>query len=234
MNDILRFNLNGKVALISDAMDATGRECAAALSRAGATVVCAGKNLNRAEWVAEEIEALGGKADFVWLDVSRTSEIPETLREVIAKHGRLDILINNAEADTPRPFLDLTEDEYDAGMAINLKGAFFTAQNAARTMIAQGGGRIVNIVAGALAPSALRSVGKAGIIQLTQTMAAELSDKNVQVNALDFQPTGGSGTAQTLAECLALLAGDSSNTLNGRVFQVQSTIKPQTALLASD
>lgn len=248
MKSFARFDLEGKVALVTGASKGLGRGFAFALAEAGAKVICAGRNPNTLERTAEEIKNAGGKADSLRLDVTCTSDIAPSIREALNRHQRLDILINNAGTEIVRPFLEVSEKEYDTVMATNLRGGYFTAQAAARVMVGQGGGKIVNVgslgSAIGLPGSSVYCASKGGVLQLTRTMALELARLNVQVNAIGpgyyrtdmtepfFQnpedreriessiPMGRIGTADDLAGCLVFLASDASKYITGQIFYV--------------
>lgn len=128
------FGLDGKRALVTGAGRGLGLAAAAALASAGAEVVLAARSAEELEQVAEAIRAGGGKASTLVLDVTRTGEATET----ILAAGRIDILCNNAGTNRPKPVWDVTEDDYDAVIDLNLKAAYFVARAAAMNMIASG------------------------------------------------------------------------------------------------
>ena len=159
------------------------------LARSGATVALAARRPDLLLEVAMEIEAGGGRAITVPMDVAQASSVASAVATVTSQLGRLDILVNNAGVTTTRAFLDLDEAEWDHVLDINLKGCFLVAQEAARAMVRLGhGGAIVNVasilglrVAGQVAPYI---ASKAGLVRLSEAMALELARHRIRVNAL--------------------------------------------------
>jgi NAD(P)-dependent dehydrogenase (short-subunit alcohol dehydrogenase family) len=182
-------DLTGRVALVTGASSGLGRHFAGVLARAGAAVALAARRMDNLAEVAAEIEAAGGRAAVVGLDVSDAASVRTAVASVIEQLGRLDILVNNAGATIARPVLDLTEADWDSILDVNLKGCFLVAQESARVMVQQGwGGSIVNVasilglrVATQLAPYV---ASKAGLVRLSQAMALELARHGIRVNAL--------------------------------------------------
>lgn len=182
--------LDGKVAIVTGGTRGIGRAVAEALAGAGARVVITGRKQQDCCRTAAELEAMG----YCALGISTDASVPERVQALAAKtverFGRLDILVNNAGVSgTEKPILDVTEEDWDTVLDINLKGAYFTAQAAARQMKEQGtGGRIVNIVslAGILAPkyTSPYSAAKAGLMHLTKIMANEWARYGIHVNAV--------------------------------------------------
>ena len=140
-----RFSLAGKTAVVTGAGRGLGKGYSQGLSAAGAVVLCADINLEAALKTADEIRSSGGKAEGIQLDVTKPDEVQECFRSATARLGSLDILVNNAGVEEINDFLSVTEDQYDKIMAVNLRGVFFSAQAAARIMVKQGRGKIVNI-----------------------------------------------------------------------------------------
>ena len=140
-------NLDGKVALVTGSARGIGEALAVGLAQAGASVAISDmpSRLDLAQSVQRQIEALGNRAGTYTLDVLDLANIQETMGRVVEDFGRLDILVNNAGIRIRKPALEVTEDDWDVVVDTNLKGVFFCAQAAARVMIAQGGGRIINI-----------------------------------------------------------------------------------------
>lgn len=182
-------DIKGKRVLVTGASSGLGAHFVSVLAGEGAHVVAAARRLDRLEALARNCAALPGKVVPLALDVGSVSAIEAGLAEASAALGGLDVLINNAGVAEPERALEITEAQWDAHLDINLKGCFFAAQSAARIMAKQEtGGSIVNIasilgerVAISVAPY---SAAKAGLIQLTKSLALEWARYKVRVNAL--------------------------------------------------
>src|SRR3989338_8090975 len=175
MNDM--FDLAGKVALITGAGRGMGKAHAEALAAQGATVVITGKDLAECEAVRDEI---GGSAASFALDVSNAKEVDEVFTAVAEKFGRLDILVNNAGIFEPKSALELTEAEWERTIHINLKGEFLCAQRAAKEMLKNKWGRIINItsimsggVGGGFPGAVHYTASKGGVVGMTEALASE-------------------------------------------------------------
>jgi len=184
-------NLKGKVAIITGARRGMGKSHALTLARAGAKVVVADISQDECQKVVEEIKKEGGEAWAVKCDVSKKTEIDEMVKKTVEKFGRLDILVNNAGICQFKPFLELTEEEWDRTLDINLKGYFLCAQAAAKEMVKQKSGVIVNIASVAMGQVGVGfptlahySASKGGIVAMTETIALELAPLNIRVNAV--------------------------------------------------
>jgi 3-oxoacyl-[acyl-carrier protein] reductase len=177
-------DLSGRVAVVTGAGSGIGRASAVALAAAGATVVGADVDGAAAEATAE---AIGDLARGVRVDVSRAEEVDELIEGTARDLGRLDILVNNAGIMHEQLVADTTEEELDRVLAINLKGVFFGCRAAARVMAGRGGS-IVNLASAAVDLPAPRhacyGMSKAAVVQLTRTLAMELGDDGVRVNAV--------------------------------------------------
>lgn len=177
--------LDGRVAVVTGAGRGLGRACACAVAGAGAETILVSRTAGDLEAVAAEIEAAGGTARPLICDVGNLSEIT-------AKIGglhRIDILINNAGTNAPQMFVDVTEENYDKVMDLNVKSAFFVAQTVAQKMIDQGtGGSIIHMSSQmGHVGSPTRTVyctSKHAIEGLNKAMAVELAPHNIRVNAI--------------------------------------------------
>jgi NAD(P)-dependent dehydrogenase (short-subunit alcohol dehydrogenase family) len=182
-------SLEGRSALITGASSGLGRAFADMLARAGAAVALAARRRDSLEEARQQIEAAGGRAIAVAMDVTNAGSVAAAVDDAAQWQGRLDILINNAGVTLTKPFLELSEAEWDRQVDTNLKGAFLVAQAAAKIMRQQAsGGAIVNIasilglrVAGQVAAYL---TSKAGVVHLTKGMALELARHRIRVNAL--------------------------------------------------
>jgi NAD(P)-dependent dehydrogenase (short-subunit alcohol dehydrogenase family) len=184
MNDL--FSLAGRVALVTGASGGLGRHFGRVLHAAGASVVLAAR---KPDAVAADAAALGDRAMAVALDVTDAGSVAAALDAVQARFGTCDVLVNNAGIATTAPFLDLTAEDWDAVVDVDLRGAFVVAQAAAKRMVAaKTGGAIVNIasiLAARVIPGvASYSAAKAGLVQLTRQMAVELARHRIRVNAI--------------------------------------------------
>lgn len=183
------FSLEGRVALVTGASSGLGRHFAATLARAGAAVAVAARRTELLQEVVAGIEAAGGQALAVRMDVTDPHSVGEAFDQVTAWRGAPDLVLNNAGAAISRPLLEQSERDWDAVVDTNLKGAWLVAQEAARRLVAQERpGAIVNIasitgerVAGGVAPYC---ASKAGLMHLTRALALELARHRIRVNAL--------------------------------------------------
>ena len=182
------FDVSGKIVLITGAGSGLGEGYALTFGEAGSTVICAGRNMERLEAVVQKIEADGGKARAYQVDVTRLDSIRELVSAIVRDFGRIDVLVNNAGYENIQPFTEVTPEVYDDIMNVNMKGVFFVAQEVAKVMKQNGGGKIINIGSlGSyigLAESSVYCSTKGGVIQLSKTMAIELGEFNIQVNCL--------------------------------------------------
>jgi 2-dehydro-3-deoxy-D-gluconate 5-dehydrogenase len=189
--DYSSFELKDKVAVVTGASQGIGRAIAVGLAQAGADLVLAKHPSGRHEEIKEvqaEIEALGRKAIVVFTDVADVAQIRAMIDKAKETFGRIDVLVNNAGWTGTTPAIDVTEEEYDKTMDTYLKSVFFASQAAARVMIPQGGGRIINIGSnfGEVAFK-LRSVyaaAKAGVHHLSRALSLEWAKDGVLVNAV--------------------------------------------------
>jgi NAD(P)-dependent dehydrogenase (short-subunit alcohol dehydrogenase family) len=183
------FDLGGRIAFITGASRGIGRAIAHEFARHGAIVVVASRKLDGCESVAAEIRAAGGQATALACHIGEPDQISQAMQEIDRRHGRLDILVNNA-ATNPYfgPSLDMTLSAYQKTVDVNIRGYFWTSLEAARRMIAQGKGAIVNVASvNAFRPmdgQAVYSMTKAAIVNMTQALAREWARQGVRVNAL--------------------------------------------------
>ena len=182
------FNLDGRVAIVTGARRGIGRAISLLLAEAGAKIVVNDIAMEELENVAHEIREKGGESRVYQADVSVKEQVEGLLEEATRVFGRIDVLVNNASILKIAPFLETREEDWDATLAVNLKGTFVCSQAVARRMITQGGGRIINVAsnAGKVARmnNAAYCASKAGVILLTRVMALELAEFGITVNAL--------------------------------------------------
>ena len=177
------FGLAGRVCIVTGAAQGIGEACARRFARDGAQVVLADIDDGRGQALARELQGL-----FVHCDVGDKADVDAVVAQALARHGRIDVLVNNAGIFKAAEFLDVTEADFDAVLRVNLKGSFLMGQAVAREMAKAGRGAIVNMssVNGVLTIPTISSynVSKGGINQLTRVMALALADQGVRVNAV--------------------------------------------------
>jgi NAD(P)-dependent dehydrogenase (short-subunit alcohol dehydrogenase family) len=180
--------LENQVAIVTGAASGIGRACALLFAKEGAAVVVADIDGEKARQVVEAIEAEGGRAKLVRTDVGDARHAQRLVDQTIEAFGRLDILINNAGIIKTADFLDISEADFDAVLRVNLKGVFLVGQAAARVMVRQGRGAIVNMSSANAVVAIPNQVpyvtSKGAVNQLTKVMALALADKGVRVNAI--------------------------------------------------
>ena len=187
-NDFPNFDLHGKTALVTASARGLGRAIALALAHAGADVALGLRDLRTGSGLATEIERLGRRALPLQMDMTQMDQISAAVGEAAAQFGKLDILVNNAGIAPDNLAENVTEADFDATLAINLKGTFFASQAAGRVMIRQKYGRIINMSSqagfAALPTESIYCMTKAGIAHLTKCLAVEWGKHNITVNAV--------------------------------------------------
>jgi 3-oxoacyl-[acyl-carrier protein] reductase len=236
-----------KIAIVTGASRGIGRAIALELARSGSHVVI---NYNGSEAAATEvlqqIESAGGSASLYRCDVSDFSESEKFIKTVIQTYGRIDILVNNAGITKDGLLMAMSEEDFSKVIDVNLKGTFHCIRHAARQMIRQRSGRIVNLasVVGVCgnAGQANYAASKAGVIGLTKSAAKELASRGITVNAVApgfidtdmtralsdkvreasaaMIPMGQFGTAEDVARTVAFLASDGAGYITGQVLCV--------------
>lgn len=204
MNGFPSFSLAGQVALITGAARGLGRAIALAFAHAGADVALGLRDLNTGTALAREIEALGRKALPLQMDVTDLTQISRAIQDTAAHFGRLDVLVNNAGGGTSGLALVVNEQDFDQTLAINLKGTFFASQEAAKLMIRQNSGRIINMSSqagfAALPTESVYCASKAAVSHLTKCLAVEWGKHNITVNAVAPTFISTPGTEEALAD----------------------------------
>lgn len=240
------FRLDQKAAIVTGASQGIGRQTALALAEAGARVAIAARNEEKLAALASEIQAAGGEALPVKMDVAEAAQVKAGFQQVLDKFGRLDILVNNAAITRDGLALRMKPDDWEAVLKTNLTGAHYCIQQALGTMMRARAGRIINIssvVAQAgNAGQANYVAAKAGLIGLTKAIAIEIASRNITVNAVapgfietpmtdvlsdkvkeELKariPLGRLGSAKDVAAIIVFLASDEAGYITGQVFSV--------------
>jgi len=183
--------LSDKTAIVTGARRGIGRAIALALAREGANVVVSDISQKDCQKVVDEIERMGRRGLALKCDVSSSDDVEDMVKRTVAEFGRVDILVNNAGIISFKPFLELTDEDWDKILNVNLKGQFFCARAAARVMVKNKWGRIINTASissggcGIAFPLiAHYTVSKGGVMALTKALALELTPQGINVNAI--------------------------------------------------
>lgn len=239
--------LTDKIAVVTGASRGIGREIAITLAAKGAVVIV---NYNgstaKAEEVVKEIEMAGGKAEAVQCNVSEFDKAAELMAYVVKTYGKVDILVNNAGITRDNLLMKMSEEEFDAVIDTNLKGAFNCIKHVSRQMLKQRGGRIINIssVSGVMGNAGQTNycASKAGLIGMTKAVARELASRGITANAVapgfintemtevlsdavkaaatEQIPMKKFGSTKNIAETVAFLASDAAEYITGQVICV--------------
>lgn len=238
--------LDGKVAIITGAGSGIGRATSIKFAKEGAKVVAVDVNLEGINETVREIEKIGGVARAYKMDVTNREEIEEVVKKTVAEFGKLDVLINNAGITKDSTLKKMTEDQWDAVININLKGVFNCGQIAAKQMLEQKSGVILNAasVVGLYGNFGQTNyaAAKFGVIGMTKTWAKELGRKGIRVNAVapgfirtpmtagmpdnvlkgmeESTPLGRLGEPEEIANAYAFLASDEASYITGTVLSV--------------
>lgn len=244
------FDLSGRVAIVTGGGSGIGRQMAEALAELGADVVLCARRAERCEQAAAELSQLGVRALGLRCDVTEQAEVDALVRRTLDELGRLDIVVNNAGTSWGAPAVEHPLEAWQKVIAVNLTGVFLVSQAAAKTMIGQGGGKIVNIAStaafGALPPELMDAVAysasKGGVVALTRDLAVKWARHGIAVNAiapgwfpsemsrilleqraeglLARVPLGRFGGPDDLKGAIAFLASAASDFVTGQVLVV--------------
>ncbi|HEX2439118.1 MAG TPA: 3-oxoacyl-[acyl-carrier-protein] reductase [Methylomirabilota bacterium] len=238
--------LDGRVAIVTGGTRGIGAAVAGLLAEHGAAVVVSGRDAARMQEAVRTLEERGASVHGVVSDASRREDADRLVETAKERFGRLDLLVNNAGITRDGLLIRMKDDDWDRVMDVNLRGAFLMTRAAAKLMVRQRGGRIINVTstAGAMGNpgQANYSAAKAGLIGLTKATARELAHWGILVNAvapglietdmtaaipaeardalLAQVPLKRIGTAREVAEMVGFLAGDGAAYVTGQVFHV--------------
>jgi len=182
-------DLEGRIGMVTGAGRGLGRACAELIAREGGTVVVADVDERGGAETVEIVRGMGGKASFMRTDVSKSADVQATIDGTVAQFGRLDFAINNAMLPPPfLPLADLSEEDWDRTIAVNLKGVFLCMKYEIKAMLKAGGGAIVNVGSGnehAAAPGiAAYAAAKRGMLGLTAVGAIDYGADKIRINAV--------------------------------------------------
>ena len=186
--DYPRFDLTGEIALVTGAARGLGRSICLAMAHAGADIALGLRDVNANAGLPAEILKLDRRVLPLQMDMSRMSQIFRAIDDTVKEFGRIDILVNNAGIAPENPAEKVREEDFDATLAVNLKGTFFASQTAGRVMIKQKKGAIINMSSqagfAALPTESVYCMTKAGIAHLTKCLAVEWGKHGIRVNAV--------------------------------------------------
>lgn len=198
------FDLHGHVALVTGAARGLGRAISLALAQAGADIALGLRDINTGGELVREIEDMGRRALPLQMEMTRLDQVRGAIQQAAAHFGRLDILVNNAGIAPENLAENVREDDFDLTLAVNLKGTFFASQEAARLMIQQRRGCIINMSSqagfAALPTESVYCMTKAAIAHLTKCLAVEWGKYNIRVNAVAPTFIHTPGTESALAD----------------------------------
>ncbi len=188
MSDLSQFDLTGKVAVVTGGNGGIGLGIAMGLAGAGANIVVAARSVEKTAQALEDIRALGAEAYGITVDVTQEPAIQRMVTDTIDHMGRLDILVNNSGIAVRAQPQDLTAAQWDSVVDVNLRAAFLTSKEVYSHMVNAGGGKVINV--GSMYSlfgsdwGAPYAASKAGLVQLTKSLAVAWAKDNIQVNAV--------------------------------------------------
>jgi NAD(P)-dependent dehydrogenase (short-subunit alcohol dehydrogenase family) len=204
MNTSQQFDLTGQVAMVTGAARGLGRAISVALAQAGADVALGLRDVLTGGDLAAEISGLGRQVLPLQMDVTHVDQISRAIGDTVARFGRLDILVNNAGGGWGNLAEDVSEEEFDQTIAVNVKATFFACQTAERVMHRQKRGCIINMASQAgfvaLPTESVYCLAKAAIVQLTKCLAVEWGKNGIRVNAVAPTFVATPGTDKALSD----------------------------------
>jgi NAD(P)-dependent dehydrogenase (short-subunit alcohol dehydrogenase family) len=251
MNMLEKFKITNRVAIVTGGGQGIGKGIASIFAEAGALVVISDMMAETVQATAQELSAQGGNVLATVTDVRDSRQVAEMLKTTMDKFGRIDILVNNAAGNFKKSFLDLSENGWDAVIRATLKSVFLCSSAAAKIMVTQKSGNIINISSmdafRASASAVPYGASKAGVISLTRTLALELAPYNIRVNSIapghidtpgtsqwrtpngkeqliSNIPLGRVGQPEDIATVALFLASDASTYITGETILVDGGI----------
>jgi len=242
-----RLNLDGKVVVITGGGTGLGLAMVRTLARAGANICIAGRRQGPIDDAARDVEELGGDALAISTDVTNSGQVDRLIKDTLDHFGQIDVLINNAGAvqeNVAKPLWDITNEEWNQVMDVNLTGAFYCARAVSRPMADRGSGKIINVASG-FGLRAGRDIymyccSKGGMIQLTRVLSFNLARYGITSNSIvpgfiptsstesdirgtlprsgDFLPIGKLGRPEDLGPLAVFLASEASDYMTGEMF----------------
>ena len=240
--------LKNKIAIVTGSGRGIGKSTVLELAKEGAKVVVSDIDIKECQNVCDEIKKIGSDAIAVKCDISKKSDVDAMIKKTMQKFQKIDILINNAGVVLMKPFVEMTEKDWDFVLDINLKGVFLCTNAVVKQMIKQKSGKIISVasIAGEVGfmNTSAYCASKAGIINLTRELALELSPHNINVNAiapgviatkmtedmlkdkktkevlLASTPLGRVGQPEEIGKAVVFLASDDSNFITGHTLVV--------------
>ncbi len=241
-------SLNGKTVVITGGGTGLGKEMTLAMARAGADLVIAARRLAPIEEVAQQVRAIGRKAEAVTTDATDTESVRLLFEHVIKEFGRVDILFNNAgivREDSPKPIWEITDESWKIGIDVNLSTAFYCSRAISQHMADRGSGKIVNVSSGygfrGGRDNYMYAAGKGGIVNLTRAMATSLGKYGITTNCIvpgfipteitdpdsersrqrgRFIPIGRTGVPREMGPLAVFLASSASDYMNGEFLAI--------------
>ena len=241
-------SLTGKVVVITGGGTGLGREMTLAMAKAGADLVIAARRLAPIEEVAQQVRAIGRRAEAVPTDATDTESVRLLFEHVIKEFGKVDILFNNAgivREDGPKPIWEITDDSWRIGIDVNLSTAFYCSRAISKHMADRGSGKIVNVSSGygfrGGRDNYMYAAGKGGIVNLTRAMATSLGKYGITTNCIvpgfipteitnpesersrqrgKFIPIGRTGLTREMGPLAVFLASSASDYMNGEFLVI--------------
>ena len=250
MNEL--FNLTDKIALITGGSRGIGKQIVKTYAAQGATVIIASRNINDCQKVAEEVIKAGGNAMAISCDMANLEDIAIMYKQIEDEFGELNILVNNAGVSITKPSIEVTKEDWNTMFDINIRGLFFSCQEAAKIMIKQEKGKIINVssIGGIKTFKRIAPYGasKAAVIHLTKSLASEwarygifvngiapglistdinteeISDEKLLQKMLRMIPLRHLGQPSDIAAMALYLASDASNFMTGQTISIDGGV----------